>query len=308
MAHSPRSERLQVLQGLALNRTPGWNFPGNFIELSFDEVAPEAARVSVEPGPHVLDRDGQLSLGAVGIAADVAMAVAMRGQVGLDARMATVAMALQFTTAPRRGRLEAASRFDGFVEGLQSRQGLARAEITCGGALLATGSATFVSFGNRDATAPLPMRRRGAEPAPAPLAPEDLTEPEREVVARADRALRGRGPASFIERFWGLQPRRTAAGATCTFANGLHVGNRVGHTQGGLTFALGALTGQAAMGDEWHLVGASAWFTSPGTGEKLVARARPVHQGSMTAVVETRVCERDGRTVLRAVTHHARLR
>lgn len=306
MSREPSPERRQVLQGLALNRIPGWNFPGNFMQLSFDALDGEEARVSVEPGPHIVERDGQASLGALGVLADIGMAVAVRHQVGLDARMATVAMALQFTGRPRVGRLEATGRFDGFQEGPACRHALARVEIRGAEGPVATGSGTFVAFDRHDGTAPLPLRRRGVDPMPPPLRADELNDAEREVLARADRALRGRGEASFVERFWGLQPRRTASGASCTFPNALHVGNRVGHTQGGLTFALAAVTGQAALGDAWSLVGASAWYTSPGLGPKLAARAKVVHQGTMIAVVETRIADTQGRTVLRAVSHHAR--
>ena len=306
MARPDAPERRQVLRGLALNRTPGWNFPGNFMEISFDSVGGGEARVSVEPGPHLVERDGQASLGALGVLADIGMAVAVRHQVGLAARMATVSMSLQFGEARRVGRLEAAGHFDGFRAGPESRHGLARVEIRGAEGLVATGSAAFVVFDRHDGTAPLPLRRRGVDPVPEPLRPGELNEAEGEVLARADRALRARGDASFIERFWGLVPRRTANGASCTFPNALHVGNRVGHTQGGLTFALAAVTGAAALGDPWSLVGASAWYTSPGVGPKLLARAKVVHQGTLVAVVETRITDTQGRTVLRAVTHHAR--
>jgi uncharacterized protein (TIGR00369 family) len=90
------------------------------------------------------------------------------------------------------------------------------------------------------------------------------------------------------------------------FANGLHVGNRVGHTQGGLTFALAATAAGVALDPEWHLVGISAWYVSPGTGATLRAEASVVHQGSLTAVVRTRVADPEGRTVLEAVTNHSR--
>src|SRR5690606_4273009 len=118
-------------------------------------------------------------------------------------------------------RLEAAGHFDGFRPAADSRHGLARVAIHGGEGLVATGSATFVVFDRADGTAPLPLRRRGEGPPPEPLRPEDLNEAERDVLARAERAFRGRGEASFIERFWGLRPKRTASGASCVFPNAL---------------------------------------------------------------------------------------
>lgn len=306
MAESPAPELHQVLKGLALNRQPGWNFPGNFLELSFDEVARASARVSIDPGPHCVDADGQMNLGAVAVLADIGMAAGMRQQVGLATRMATVAMSLQFTGAPRTGRLEAFGRFDGFFYGASGKQGLARAEIRAGETLVCTSSGSFMALGNREGTAPLPIRRRDIDAVAAPLAIEGLNDEEQVVFARAREALRPEGESSFVERFWGLLPQRNEGGASCEFANGLHVGNRVGHTQGGLTFALAATTASGALDRDWQLVGASAWYVSPGTGVSLRAQATIVHQGSLTAVVRARVCDPEGRTVLEAVTNHSR--
>jgi acyl-coenzyme A thioesterase PaaI-like protein len=306
MAHSPTPELRQVLKGLALNRLPGWNFPGNFLELSFDEVTADRARVSIEPGPHCLDADGQVDLGAVGVLADIGMAASMREQVGFATRMATVAMEVQFTGMPLTGRLEARGRFDGFITGTAGQQGLARAEIRAGEALVCTASGSFMALGNREGMAPLPTRRRGVDPEMPPLALEELNEEERVVYARAEKALRVEAGTSFIERFWGFLPQRTASGAACDFTNGLHAGNRVGHTQGGLTFALAATTAIGALDREWQLVGISAWYVSPGTGPLLRAESTIVHRGSLTAVVRTRISTPDGRTVLEAMTQHSR--
>jgi acyl-coenzyme A thioesterase PaaI-like protein len=296
----------QVLKGLALNRQPGWNFPGNFLELSFDEVGPDSARLSIDPGPHCVDRDGQMNLGAVSVLADIGMAASMRQEVGLPTRMATVAMSLQFTGAPRTGRLEAAGRFDGFFAGAKGQQGLGRAEIRSGDTLVCTASGSFLALGNRERTAPLPMRKRGVAAEVAPLTLAELNDEERVVFERARKAMEPGANVSFIERFWDLMPQRNGHGATTDFTNGLHVGNRVGHTQGGLTFALAATTAGGALDPEWHLVGISAWYVSPGTGHALRAEASIVHQGGLTAVVRTRVSDPEGRTVLEAVTNHAR--
>lgn len=140
-------ELTRVLRGLALNRRPGWNFPGNFLDLSFDEVGGAGARLSLEPGPHCLDGEGQVDLGTLGVFADVGMAAGMRQQVGLATRMATVAMSLSLTGALRKGRLESVGVFDGFVAGGAGRQGLARTEIFAGDTLVATGNATFAALG-----------------------------------------------------------------------------------------------------------------------------------------------------------------
>lgn len=295
----------QVLHGLALNREPGWNFPGNFLELSFDELHADGARVSIETGPHCTDADGQTSMAAVCILADVALAVVMRAHAGYAMRMATVTLALQFTGASRDGRLEAVSRFDGLHDGLARRQGLARAELTAGGKPLCTVHGTFQMMDDRHDLQPIPLRRRGAHPAPAALSPQMLDEAERETYARALQALEA-GTEDFLQRFWQLQPQRHDGGATGRLQNGPHVGNRVGHTQGGLTFALAALTAQAALGADWSMVGISTWYVRPGTGPGLCAEAVITHQGGTTAVVKVDVLDENGRLVLAAVANLSR--
>ena len=243
-----------------------------------------------------------MTLGALGLLADVGMAASMRTEVGAAMRLATVSMAVQLTGAPRRGRLESVGHFDGFIQGSAGRQGLTRASIHAGGALVATVTGSFMAIDQ--GTAPLRMRRRG-EAGVAPLDPAQLTDDERVVYERALAALAG-GDGAFIDRFWDMRPQRGEGSAACEFANGPHVGNRVGHTQGGLTFALAAVTGQAALGPAWRLAGVSAWYVSPGTGPALRAEASVVHAGRLTAVARSRVANAEGRTVLEAMTQHSR--
>src|SRR3546814_1296012 len=48
-----------VLRGLALNRHPGWNFPGNFLQISFDEVELDSSTLSLATGPHTSASEGR---------------------------------------------------------------------------------------------------------------------------------------------------------------------------------------------------------------------------------------------------------
>lgn len=298
-------ELRQVLTGLALNRTPGWNFPGNFLELSFDDVLADTARVSIVPGPHCTGTDGQSSFAALAVLADIGMAAAMRQEIGFSGRMATVSMTLQLTGAPLTGRLEAHGRMEGFLAGAATRQGMTRADIYAGGTLACCVSGSFIALGNKAGTAAMPMRKRGREAAVPPLEIAELTDEEKVVFDRASAAMDS-GPLTFIDRFWGLLPVRNDGGASCDFPNGLHVGNRVGHTQGGVMLALAASTADAALDDGWHLAGVSSWYITPGTGAALRAEASIVHQGSRTAVVRSRVIDGQGKTVVESVTSHAR--
>ena len=194
---------------------------------------------------------------------------------------------------------------DAFIDGTGQRHALSRVEIRQGRKLLGTGSASFMVVQAGDATPRHPMPRRSATNASAPsISPAELREHEVSIFRRAERALRGRnGP--FIARLFGIQPRRTAAGASCSMPIGLHIGNRIGHAQGGILFGMAAETARAAAPAGWALVGASSWFTSPGRGEILRALSRVLRAGRSTAVVRTEIRDDLGHLVLEMVTSHA---
>lgn len=309
MTDTNSQELRRVLTALNLNRQPGWHFSGHFFDVSFDEINSGDICLSVLPGKHCELADGQTHMAAVTILADLAMSAAMRVHADFAMRMATVTMSLQFTGAPRRGLLQARGYFDGFIQGPSGPrdQGLCRAEVRAGDALVCTVTGSFLAMRRHTGMAPMPVWRRAESERAEALAPEALSEEERAVYERARKALEP-GPDSFIERFWGLQPQRNDQGATCRLDNGPQVGNRVGHTQGGITVALAALTANAALGEKWQLAGISSWYVRPGTGSALQARATVTHRGTHTAVVDVDVTNDSGETVLRALTNHASLR
>lgn len=297
--------RNRVLRGLALNREPGFHFAGNFLGVSFDAITPAESRVSLEPGPHCKESDGQVNLGAVALLADIALAGAIRGHLTPEQRLATVSMHLQFTGAPLRGHLEATGYFEGFLAGGSGRQGLSRVAVMSGGRKVLYGSGAFMALDPPPGVAMHPVARPVRHDVPA-LTERELTESEAAILRRADEALAKASPRhSFIRRFWGQDPRATATGASCTMDNGAHIGNRVGHAQGGLLVGLAATTAMAALPASWLLSGISAWFTSPGEGPAMKAKSRVVHHGRLTAVVRTEITGKDRRRVLEAVTTHA---
>lgn len=245
-----------------------------------------------------------MELGALALLADMTLAAALRGTVGASARLATVTLDLRLTGAPRTGRLRARSSFDGFVEDVRGRQGLARVEIRAARRLVAHGAASFMVLGGPAATPAHPLPRRG-EPRRAPaLDPGQLGADEERAFRRACQALRAGGP--FLAGFWGYCARRTKGGARATAPTGLHIGNRVGHAQGGVTFGLAAHTAQVSLGPQWRLASASAWYVGPGMGNELRARSTVLHRGLLTAVVHTRIEDDARRGVLECVSAHSR--
>ncbi|HYC37719.1 MAG TPA: DUF4442 domain-containing protein [Usitatibacter sp.] len=294
----------RVLHALAQGRTPGFNFPGYFLGVSFDEVAGRRSRVTMETGPHNVDAQGNTHVGAVALLADMALAASLRSEIGVGARTATVSMTLNFLDARRNGMLTAEATLDGFVANGAERQGLTRVEVRAGGELVCTGSAAFMVLGGENATAPHPLPRRSNAAEVRALAANELDSAEAVIHRRARRALRS--PTPFIEAFWGYSPRPTAAGASCTTPIGPHIGNRVGHAQGGVTFGLAAHTAARALPHSWSLISASAWYVGPGTGSRLRVRSSIAHRGMLTAVVQTRITNDEGRAVLFCTTSHAR--
>lgn len=296
--------RSRVLRGIALNRTPGFHFAGNFLGIELLEVG-EKTRVAMEAGAYAEERDGQVHAAPVFMAADIALAASIRSQLSPATRLATVSMHLQLDGTPTKGAIEAFGTFEGFTTGVGSRLGLSRVRLTAGGRPVGFGHGAFMALDPPPGMTmhPVAPSRRHEVDLPAE---STLDESEREILRRADDALAARGDSSFIARFLGIVPRKTADGASCPMENGAHVGNRVGHAQGGILMGLAASTASAAMGPEWMLASIAASFVSPGEGGVLDASSAAVHRGRWTAVARTQVSGAEGRRVLEVVTNHAR--
>src|SRR5688572_11740400 len=121
--------RRRVLRAIALNRTPGLHFPGNFIELSFDQVASGDTRVSCETGPHCVEAHGGSDIGSLAVLADFALGTAVRADLDPATRLATVRMTLELAAMPRPGTVRAAARCHGFTGEGEGSIGRARVSI-----------------------------------------------------------------------------------------------------------------------------------------------------------------------------------
>ncbi len=318
----------QVLRGLALNRTPGFHFPVHFLEVSFDEVTDGGAHLSIDPGPHCVDATGAIHRGALALQADLAMSAGIRAGLDPAQRLGTVSMTLHLTGVAARGRIEAHGWFEGMVAGAAGRQAQARFVLRDANTTVGFGGGSFMVLDPPPGVSlhPTPLRQRGHVRPPG-LALDDLTADEQSIYGRARKALEAAGaagaagpvaadrtdtarcpPCSFIEAFWGPQIERSPKGATAVVDNAGHVGNRVGHMQGGLLLDFLATCADAALpaAPSWQLTASTVAFVSPGAGPRLHASSQVVHQGGLTAVVRTEVRRSDGRLVLDGVTHHSR--
>ena len=286
--------RARILRGIALNRTPGLHFPGNFLDVSFDRVSRRGVRLSLDPGPWCTDAAGEVDLSALAMLADLALGASTRAQLSREARIATVSFTLQFTGALCRGRLHARAEFQGFFQRAAGRLGLSRVSVEGAAGQVCYGTGSFMSLQPpRGVTLhPVPLRRRGSPVSFSPAA-GNLNQGEKRILARADAALSAGG--NFIDNFWG------GAGV---LKNGLHAGNRVGHAQGGILIAMAAKSAAAKLAGAWRLGAVTALYVSPGEGRTLRAASKVIHQGRLTAVVNTYVTGKNGRRVLEVVTTH----
>ena len=300
--------RRRVLRAIALNRTPGLHFPGNFIELSFDQVASGDTRVSYQTGPHCVEAHGGSDLGSLAVLADFALGTAVRAELHPATRLATVSMTLELAAAPRAGIVRAASRCHGFAGKGDGRTGRSRVVLEDPGGEVGYGSGTFMVLEPPPERTlhPVPHRKRG-DAGPPPLADRDLAPDELRIVRHADAALErsAKTRQPFIRHFWGFLPQAARGAATCVMPIGPHVGNRVGFVQGGILLGLAAVTASAALPDTWTLSGISAAFISPGDGAALKAQANVVHHGRRVSVVRTELTRSDGRRVLEVMSSHA---
>ena len=299
--------RDRVLRALALNRTPGYHYAGNFLEFSFDHVSEQDVRMSMAVGPHVTGLNGNVDYGALAVFADIAMAANVRAGHTPATRLATVQMNLQFTGAPMTGTVRAESTIQGYVEHITSLQAATRVTVTSNGRPVCYGMGTFMVLDPPKGVALYNMAlRKDSDPAVAPLAEHELNRAERKVLALADAALaRASAGEAFIHGFLGVHTRATEKGATGALKNGPHIGNRVGHLQGGVTMGLGIATAEAALPASWMLSAVTAWYIRPGEGRVIKAKSKVIHHGRLTAVVRTEITGKGKRRVMEMVTTHA---
>lgn len=304
--YNDQAIRTRVLRAIARNRIPGLHFAGHFVDIKCLEIAGETARFTVPDGPHCRDANGTVNIMALGILADNVLATPTRSGRSSGARLGTTYLQLQFTGAPVTGDLSADSLLLGRSEGAARQKAFSSATFHANGKPIAHGSGEFVVL---DAPPGVALVARPWErDAPPQTVPADIgtLEPHESAILKAcDAALAKASPkAAFIQHFWGSVPRRSTQGASSRVAIGPHIGNRVGHVQGGILFGLAATNACAAAPPGMMLSNASAWYISPGCGASLTVRSRVVHTGRTICVVRTEIKATGGERVLEAVTQH----
>ena len=307
MSPTDKEEILRrTLRALAHNRTPGYNFAGNFLGLDCRRTDRTGVVFDLDPGPHCVNVNGTVNLGAVTYLADMALAAASRTFVDPSSRTATLLLRIDFTGVEPRGRLTAEARSDGFSSHTALPQASCVGRIRGDEGDVARMSGTWVkppAPGGRPLE-PLPWERKEPVVAPA-LSRADLDPAERDVMRRVERALRDGQHGGFLQSLWAPKVRHTPHGAASRYALGLHVGNRVGHVQGGLLLNVALATAIGAAPHHPLLTAVAAWYISPGQGKALTSRATVLQKGRNVAVVRTEVFATGRKLVLEVVSNHA---
>jgi acyl-coenzyme A thioesterase PaaI-like protein len=308
-ADHPHAEAIlaRVTRALAANRTPGFHFPGYFLELAWPSIGSRTVLETMDSGAHCANADGSINAAAVGVTVDAALATAPRLAIEPGARQATVHLSIQYTGEAPRRRLEVETALEGFFASQAVRQALVRGVMASEGRTVCYANGTFAVVPPPPGVklAPLPWQPGGA-PSLDTLAPGEMTPAERLVMRAARRALaRSDARHGFIEHFWGVLPKATQSGATCRVRIAPQIGNRVGHVQGGILFGLAQGTAAAAVPRHPAISNISAWYVSPGQGAALSVRSKVIHAGRSFAVVRTEINSNEGRRVLEAVSNHA---
>jgi acyl-coenzyme A thioesterase PaaI-like protein len=185
------------------------------------------------------------------------------------------------------------------------KQSLLGANIKCGGTPVAYLSAACVLL-------ELPQERVRT---PWPWLPEDFRlEPQHPIaldpaeLAALDVCERAEAAATaehrFIEHFWCGIPETSNGEARLRVKVTPHLGNRMGHVQGGLLLGMAMKVANAATPAGMRLSNISSHFISPGVGHVLDVHSTISHRGRRLATVRTQITGASGKLVLEAASQH----
>jgi acyl-coenzyme A thioesterase PaaI-like protein len=299
--------RQQVLRAISSNRAPGMHFAGYFFNFTAQRFERDGVAFTIAPGPHCANADGVVNRAALLYGADMTLAAANRVHLNPNVRTATLMLRVEFTGEPARGRLD----ISGCGMGFSPRTALP--ESTCSGRVLCEGrevlrmSGTWVS-----PPAPPGAIMRGlpweggenGELRPL-LKKSELEATEKDCLRRVEKALRTTDGTDLLAILCNPAVKRTPTGASGRLPIGLHIGNRVGHVQGGFLINAALATAEAAVPQHPLLTGASAWYISPGQGKAISLRSTLLQSGRNVAVVRTELFNAGRKRVLEVVSNHS---
>ena len=223
------------------------------------------------------------------------------------ARTATLMLRTEFTGEPAIGTLKAVCQGSGFSPRTALPESFASGHLTAGGREVMRMSGTWVAPPAPPGRVMSGLPWEGGENGHMRplLKKNELEALEKETVRRFEKALRDAPNGDVLAPLCNPVVKRTAKGAAGKLAVGLHIGNRVGHVQGGFLMHAALVTAEAAVPQHPLLTGASAWYISPGEGKAISARATLLQSGRNVAVVRTELFNADRRRVLEVISNHA---
>lgn len=288
----------RVLRAIALNRDGGFHLAGRFLDADFQPFD-RGMRAVLDPGPHCVLANGEIDLVSLCIFFDVVLGTSVRTVLGRNSRLATTNIHLRLNGVPRIGHIRAEATYQSEIAGTAATFGLSKLELAGAQGVFGTATGQFAVMSGQEIDVQFARRRENPV-----LEREDLADEERVVMARADAALIQNGP--FISAFWGVECRATETGSVSVTANGMHLGNRVGHLQGGAQLGAAAVTAAAALGDDWLTTSIDASYLRPGQGREFRGLSDVLHRGRTTAVIATKLFDEQDRVILTAASTHAR--
>ena len=299
--------RRHVLRSISSNRAPGMHFAGYFLGFTPRRYEKDGVEFTVAAEPHCTNADGIVHRAAMLFSADMALAAANCVHIDPNVRTATLMLRVEFTGEPARGTLEISGRGSGFSPRTALPESVAAGRIVCNGREVMRMSGAWVS-----PPAPKGMTMYGLPWEGGPdgsalplLKKSELEAPEKDVLRRVEKALRVAQNGDLLTSLWNPVVKRTPNGALGKLPVGMHVGNRVGHVQGGMSINTALVTAEAAVPEHPILTGASAWYISPGQGKVVTARSTILQSGRNIAVVRTELFNADKKLVLEVVSNHA---
>jgi acyl-coenzyme A thioesterase PaaI-like protein len=299
--------RAQALRAVSSNRAPGFQFAGYFLGFTCKRYQTDGVEFFLAPSPQCMDANGNLSRVAVIYAADMALAAANRVFLDPNVRTATLMLRVEFTGEPARGALEISGRGSGFSPLTALPESVCTGRVMSEGREVMRMSGTWVSppAPKGVAMAGLPWEG-GVDGNTLPLLKRrDLDVAEKATLRRVARTLDETQNGDLLSTMCNPVVKHLPNGATGKLPVGMHIGNRVGHVQGGFLLNAAIVTAEAAVPEHPITTGASSWFISPGQGKVISIRSTVLQSGRNVAVVRTELFAAGRKRVLEVISNHS---
>ncbi|MFC4055495.1 acyl-CoA thioesterase domain-containing protein [Actinomadura syzygii] len=244
--------------------------------------APGRSRLTMNAPPGTDGRTGRVSLVGLDVFADLVLAAAIRSHIGPGARLGTVSLSVQHLHAPVSGEIVGEASAEPPVDGFAA----SRAVLRAGDRVVAHAQGSFMVLPTPEGRARLTTDWEREHTVPLPvIGLDDLDPAERrfvESVRSAARRAAGTGRPledELVEPVWADRDPPRAG-----LVIGPEMGNRVGHVQGGVLYAVAARAAAHVAGPgPWSCADGTYQYLRPGAGRVLTARPVLLRRGRAMA-------------------------